>query len=81
LDEKEKIPLIGSLTDKKIVGLAIIENNIFHAPVFKHKLPATDFLLVRKDDKMYLRKIDYLYTVGQIEPKIEIFSPHSRNVS
>lgn len=43
----------------------------------------TDFLLVRTRDagchfKYTLRPIDCIYLVGQIEPKIEIYTPHSR---
>ena len=30
------------------MGMTIIENDLYRAPVFKQKLPETDFLLVRK---------------------------------
>lgn len=58
----------------------MIDNDLFAAPVFKHKVPSTDFLLVRNavTDRYVLRRIEHLYVVGQIEPKNEIFSPQSR---
>jgi transcription initiation factor TFIID subunit 1 len=66
----------------------MIENDLYRAPIFKTKLPETDFLLVRrkrKDGESYhyeysLRQIDHIYLVGQIEPKQEIFTPHSRSL-
>lgn len=63
--------------------MLILENNLFSVPIFKQKLPKTDFLLLRYRNEenqinYYLRKIDYIYVVGQIEPKLEVFSPNSR---
>ena len=86
LKNTEKIPLIGQLIDEKNFGMMILENNLFNVSVFKQKLAKTDFLLVRtkSEDGLYthhLRKIDYIYIVGQIEPKLEVFSPNSRNLS
>ncbi|CAK78433.1 unnamed protein product (macronuclear) [Paramecium tetraurelia] len=83
LDKNGTIPLQGQLTDERFIGIAVIENELYRAPIFKQKLPATDFLLVRTrvDNCHYkytLRPIDCIYLVGQIEPKVEIFTPHSR---
>jgi hypothetical protein len=46
-----------------------------------HKSKETDFLLVFKSKGSYLRPIQHLYTVGQNEPKIEVFAPKSRNTN
>jgi hypothetical protein len=59
---------------------------MFRAPIFKQKCPETDFLLIKENDaygntKLFLRKIEFIYVVGQIEPIKEIFPPHSRNLS
>lgn len=41
-------PFLGNLN----IGQTIqaIENNMYRAPIFKHKLPATDFILIRCAD-------------------------------
>ncbi|CAD8107723.1 unnamed protein product [Paramecium primaurelia] len=83
LDKNGAIPLQGQLTDERLIGIAVIENDLYRAPIFKQKLPITDFLLVRTrvDNCHYkytLRPIDCIYLVGQIEPKVEIFTPQSR---
>jgi Protein of unknown function (DUF3591) len=71
--------LIGQLPEE-VLGVAVIENDLFVAPVFKHKAARTDFLLVKNQnsDDYVLRRIDHIYVVGQIEPKNGIFSPQSR---
>ena len=75
--------MLGQITSKEHLGVLTMENNLFKVPIFKQKLPKTDFLLVRyRDDegkdKFYVRKIEFIYIVGQIEPKLEVFSPNSR---
>jgi len=86
LDEKQSLPLIGQLTNDKFIGVTVIDNNMFYAPIFIHKAPETDFVLVRYtssdgSQKCYLRKIEYIYTVGQIEPKVEVFNPSCRGLT
>lgn len=86
MDEKQSIPLIGQLTNDKFIGITILENNLYYAPIFVHKAPETDFVLVTYSSsdgskKHYLRKIDYIYTVGQIEPKVEVFNPSCRSLT
>ena len=86
LKNNEKLPLIGQLLDEKHFGLTVLENNLFNVAVFKQKLPKTDFLLVksRLEDgsfAYFLRKVEFIFIVGQIEPKLEVFSPSSRMLS
>lgn len=80
---QEKHPLIGNITNEKYPGFTALENNLYVAPIFPQKPKMTDFVLVRHVSpegytKFFLRKIENLYTVGQIEPKREVFTPHSR---
>ncbi|CCF60033.1 hypothetical protein KAFR_0I02540 [Kazachstania africana CBS 2517] len=61
-------------------------NNMVRAPVFKHGVSGTDFLLVRStgngtNNKFYLRNINHLFTVGQTFPVEEIPGPNSRKVT
>jgi len=86
LDETKNIPLIGQLTKENFVGITVLDNNLFYAPIFIHKAPETDFVMVRYTSsdgtqKCYLRKIEYIYTVGQIEPKVEVFNPSCRGLT
>ncbi|KAI3861825.1 hypothetical protein MKX03_008286 [Papaver bracteatum] len=54
---------------------------MYRAPVFPHKLPSTDYLLVRSaKGKLSLRRIDRIHVVGQQEPHMEVISPGSKNL-
>lgn len=61
-------------------------NNMVRAPVFKHDVSGTDFLLIRStgngiSNRFYLRNINHLFTVGQTFPLEEIPGPNSRKVT
>lgn len=61
-------------------------NNMTRAPVVKHDISGTDFLLVRStghgiSNRYYLRNINHLFTVGQTFPVEEIPGPNSRKVT
>lgn len=82
LDEANKLPLIAQLQDHQ--GLAVLETNLSRAPVYSTNASPTDFVLIRclsskGRAKFYLRGIDHLYSAGQTEPKVEVFTPKSRN--
>lgn len=51
-DEADKTNLFGQLDDqeegKESLGITVLENHLFKAPIFKQRLPETDFLLVRQ---------------------------------
>jgi len=83
LGEDENVPLISELQENQ--ALAVLENNLYKAPVYFHTPKQTDFLLVKykkkKKNKWYIRKVDNLYTTGQCEPKIEVFAPNARNTN
>ncbi|AGO13552.1 AaceriAGL330Wp [[Ashbya] aceris (nom. inval.)] len=61
-------------------------NNMIRAPVFKHEVSRTDFLLIKSagngtGTRFYLRQINHLFTVGQTFPVVEIPGPNSRKVT
>ncbi|CCK70401.1 histone acetyltransferase KNAG_0E01350 [Huiozyma naganishii CBS 8797] len=61
-------------------------NNMIRAPVFKHEVSGTDFLMVRStghgvNSRFFLRNINHLFTVGQTLPVEEIPGPNSRKVT
>lgn len=69
-----------------------VDNNMFLAPIHKHPVPHTDFLLVKIGQKWYIRLVIFpwkflderevpaIYTVGQQLPKMEVYAPNSRAV-
>ncbi|KAL4466822.1 hypothetical protein ABPG74_010419 [Tetrahymena malaccensis] len=88
-DDNDKTNLFGQLDDqeegKESLGITVLENHLFKAPIFKQRLPETDFLLVRQQENdkcnYYLRPIEYVYVVGQIEPSKSIYRPRSRDIT
>ncbi|GAA6041854.1 hypothetical protein JCM8097_004508 [Rhodosporidiobolus ruineniae] len=88
-------PLLLEGTDEspfKIFGfvhpgqtVTTLYNNLIRAPLFKHEVPETDFLVVRVtidgETQYFLRSIPHLYVVGQTYPQIEVPGPHSRKVT
>ena len=82
LEKGEKLPILGQLTNKAYSGLTILENVMYELPVFKQKTRKNDFVLVRVFEdgkyKYFLRRIRHVYTTGQIQPKLEVLCPYSR---
>lgn len=66
------------------MGITVLENKMYNAPLFYHSSSRTDFFcsLVQvkqgKDQRIVIRELDSMYTVGQIEPKLEVYNPQSR---
>eukprot|EP01022_Parablepharisma_sp_SALTPOND_P020384 TRINITY_DN3702_c0_g2_i1.p1 TRINITY_DN3702_c0_g2~~TRINITY_DN3702_c0_g2_i1.p1 ORF type:complete len:1466 (-),score=230.12 TRINITY_DN3702_c0_g2_i1:3379-7776(-) len=92
LSPKDRIPLLGQLDQSQYKGITIIENNMYRAPIFYHAVPTEEYLLVKhktKDGVLFLfckqiqftyvlRTVPFIYTVGQTEPKTEVYNPQSR---
>jgi hypothetical protein len=53
------------------------ENNLFRAPAFQHAVEPTDFLVVRRSDELYVRRVPVVFVVGQQMPKVWPGLPHS----
>lgn len=49
--------------------------------VVRQKNNPRDFILVRDGQGWLLRRIDSIYTSGVVEPKMEVFSPDSRQIN
>ncbi|XP_058723327.1 transcription initiation factor TFIID subunit 1-like [Vicia villosa] len=79
LDPADKSPFLGDL--KPGSSQSSLETNMYRAPIFTHKVPPTDYLLVRSSKgKLSLRRIDKVNVVGQQEPLMEVFSLGSKNL-
>ena len=58
--------------------LQSFENNLFRAPIYPHKLPETDFVLIVAGDEVYIRDASQSFVVGQECPKVEVPAPNSK---
>lgn len=64
LDPADKSPFLGDI--KPGCSQSSLETNMYRAPVFPHKVPLTDYLLVRSaKGKLSIRRIDRIDVVGQ----------------
>lgn len=64
LEPADKSPFIGDI--KAGYSQSSLETNMYKAPIFSHKVPSTDFLLVRSPKgKLSIRRIDRIAVVGQ----------------
>uniref|UniRef100_A0A1I8BD87 Bromo domain-containing protein n=1 Tax=Meloidogyne hapla TaxID=6305 RepID=A0A1I8BD87_MELHA len=70
-------PFLGKLTASDS-SLQVLENNMYRSAIFKHKMPLTDFLLVRTRFGFFLRHFPHLFLVGQEMPLCEVPSPNSK---
>jgi Protein of unknown function (DUF3591)/Bromodomain len=57
--------------------LLVLESHLFSAPCTRHEAASTDFLVIRRKEKMYVREIDSVLSVGVTEPKLEVMAPNS----
>ncbi|GLT91585.1 hypothetical protein SLE2022_094660 [Rubroshorea leprosula] len=79
LERSDKSPFLGEI--KAGCNQSSLETNMYKAPIFQHKVPATDFLLIRSaKGKLSIRRIDKIAVVGQQEPLMEVMSPGSKNL-
>ncbi|XP_004288581.1 PREDICTED: transcription initiation factor TFIID subunit 1 isoform X1 [Fragaria vesca subsp. vesca] len=79
LNPADKSPFLGDT--KAGCSQSSLETNMYRAPAFSHKVPSTDYLLVRSaKGKLSIRRIDRLNVVGQQEPLMEVMSPGTKNL-
>lgn len=78
----EKLDLLGQVDRSRYNGITLLENNMYNAPVFYHRMPSTStdfFCSIIKQNKterrIVIRPLSSFYTVGQIEPKREVYNP------
>lgn len=61
--------------------LQAFENNLFRAPIYLHKMPQTDFLVLRTRHGYYIREIVDIVVVGQQCPLFEVPGPNSKRAN
>lgn len=74
-------PFLGAL--KPGDSLQALENYMFRAPVYMHKIAEQDFLLIRNRQMGYTIRGDFkgLFVVGQECPLIEVPGPNSKRAN
>lgn len=72
-------PFLGTLHPGQ--SIQAIENNMYRAPIYEHKLPPTDFLVIRTRTGYYIREVDAFYAVGQECPLYEVPGPNSKRAN
>ncbi|XP_035682645.1 transcription initiation factor TFIID subunit 1-like [Branchiostoma floridae] len=72
-------PFLGPLHPGQ--ALQAFENNLFRAPIYQHKIPETDFLVIRTRVHYYIREFQGLFCVGQECPLYEVPGPNSKRAN
>uniref|UniRef100_A0A673BV30 Transcription initiation factor TFIID subunit 1 n=1 Tax=Sphaeramia orbicularis TaxID=375764 RepID=A0A673BV30_9TELE len=72
-------PFLGSLHPGQL--LQAFENNLFRTPIYLHKMPETDFLVLRTRHGYYVREIVDIFVVGQECPLFEVPGPNSKRAN
>ncbi|XP_035999145.1 transcription initiation factor TFIID subunit 1 isoform X2 [Fundulus heteroclitus] len=72
-------PFLGSLHPGQL--LQAFENNLFRAPIYLHKMPETDFLVIRTRHGYYVRELVDIFVVGQECPLFEVPGPNSKRAN
>ncbi|KPP68963.1 hypothetical protein Z043_112316, partial [Scleropages formosus] len=72
-------PFLGSLHPGQL--LQAFENNLFRAPIYLHKMPETDFLVLRTRQGYYIREVVDIFVVGQECPLFEVPGPNSKRAN
>ncbi|XP_061104473.1 transcription initiation factor TFIID subunit 1 isoform X8 [Conger conger] len=72
-------PFLGSLHPGQL--LQAFENNLFRAPIYLHKVPETDFLVLRTRQGYYVREVVDICVVGQECPLFEVPGPNSKRAN
>ncbi|CAF4212142.1 unnamed protein product [Rotaria sp. Silwood2] len=61
--------------------LQAFENHMFRAPIFRHDLLPTDFVVLRTKQNYHIRNIRNIFTVGQECPLQEVPGPNSKRAN
>ncbi|KAL0994301.1 hypothetical protein UPYG_G00120420 [Umbra pygmaea] len=72
-------PFLGSLHPGQL--LPAFENNLFRAPIYLHKMPETDFLVLRTRQCYFIRELVDIFVVGQQCPLYEVPGPNSKRAN
>ncbi|XP_066586394.1 transcription initiation factor TFIID subunit 1 isoform X2 [Prorops nasuta] len=72
-------PFLGILTPGQ--SIQAVENNMYRAPIYEHKIPETDFLIIRTRYQYFIREMNALFVAGQECPLYEVPGPNSKRAN
>ena len=72
-------PFLGQMAPGQTVQT--LENNLFRAPVYEHKVASSDFLVIRTRNEYSIREADGLFVCGQECPLTEVPGPNSKRAN
>lgn len=72
-------PFLGILTPGQ--SIQAVENNMYRAPIYEHKMNNTDFVIIRTRNQYYVREVDALFLAGQQCPLYEVPGPNSKRAN
>ncbi|XP_056909665.1 transcription initiation factor TFIID subunit 1 isoform X7 [Takifugu flavidus] len=72
-------PFLGSLHPGQL--LQAFENNLFRAPIYLHKMPESDFLVLRTRHGYFIRELADIFVVGQECSLFEVPGPNSKRAN
>ena len=87
LGENDESPFVGDVPPGRMI--TSLNCKLFKAPLFQHQpRQKCVFLLARptgksmkKEGKMYITAVDFVYLAGQVEPQMEVPAPNSRSAN
>ncbi|XP_037728762.1 transcription initiation factor TFIID subunit 1 isoform X4 [Drosophila subpulchrella] len=72
-------PFLGILHPGQCIQA--IENNMYRAPIYPHKMAHNDFLVIRTRNSYWIRSVNSIFTVGQECPLYEVPGPNSKRAN
>ncbi|XP_063240070.1 transcription initiation factor TFIID subunit 1 isoform X2 [Bacillus rossius redtenbacheri] len=72
-------PFLGHLPPGQ--SIQAVENNMYRAPIYEHRVLETDFLVIRTRQQYHVREIDALFVAGQECPLYEVPGPNSKRAN
>ncbi|XP_059084202.1 transcription initiation factor TFIID subunit 1-like [Tigriopus californicus] len=72
-------PFLGQMVPGQVVQT--FENNLYRTPIYEHKMPTTDFVVIRTRNEYSIREIDTIFCAGQECPLYEVPGPNSKKAN
>ncbi|KAA0200102.1 hypothetical protein HAZT_HAZT011286 [Hyalella azteca] len=72
-------PFLGSMHPGQ--SIQTLENNMYRAPLYEHKMPPTDFIVIRTRNGYSIREAEALFCSGQECPLYEVPGPNSKSAN
>lgn len=81
LEPDQSSPFIAPIPKNR--PIQSFQNQLYRVPVHDHKVPSTDFLLIKDLDypQFYLKKFDSIYCAGSIEPLKIVMTPMTKKTA